>query len=69
MNIKQREIADYLDISITAVHFILTGQRPVSWPIAEKLTRLFPGKDIIGWKNASPEELKRAFTQIDREEA
>ena len=46
-----------------------TGGREPSWPLAEKLCEIFPGKSIKEWKSASPNELKRAFNQIKNEAA
>ena len=48
----------------TYVNKLLTGKRQVSWPLAERLAELFPGRTIQQWKKATPEELKRAFAQL-----
>ena len=46
---------------------LINGERKISWPLAEKLADLFPGKSIRDWKNSGPEELKRAFGQLEGE--
>ncbi len=60
----QTEIANKLNISKTTVSYILNGGRKVSWPVAEKLSQIFPGRDVVGWKNATPEELEAALMTI-----
>lgn len=66
MKIKQKNIAKYLGVSETNVCFLFSGQRPVSWPLAEKLAEIFPGKSISQWKRAQPEELRQAFAQLSK---
>lgn len=65
MDLKQKDIADYLGIKAAFVSMLLRGQRPVSWPLAEKLAAIFPGKSISEWKRAHPAELKQAFAQLN----
>ena len=60
--IKQKDIQKILNCSQTAVSFILSGKRPISWAQAERLASVFPGKTIKEWKKATPGELKQAFT-------
>ncbi|WP_040015772.1 helix-turn-helix domain-containing protein [Desulfobacter postgatei] len=48
----------------TYVNKLLTGKRQVSWPLAERLAELFPDRTIHQWKNATPDDIKRAFAQI-----
>ena len=57
----QKQIASIMGFSQTSVNFMLKGTRPVTWPQAERLAELFLGKDVKGWKYASPEDIKRAF--------
>lgn len=47
---------------------LLIGKRPVSWPLAERLAELFQDRTIQQWKNATPEDLKHAFAQLDNKE-
>jgi len=56
---KQKQISIILGIHQSDVSRILSGARKVSWPLAEKLADLFPGKSIREWKQATPEELRR----------
>jgi len=58
---KQKQIAKLLGIHDSDVSRTFSGERKVSWPLAEKLADLFPGKTIKQWKYATPEDLKRAF--------
>jgi len=62
---KQKHIAEILRVSQPTINLVLTGKRKVSWPLAQKLSNLFPGKTIAQWKNASPEELRIAFSQLE----
>jgi uncharacterized membrane protein YfbV (UPF0208 family) len=51
----------------STISLFKSGQRGVSWPLAEKLCEIFPDKSIKEWKVASPAEISRAFEQIERE--
>ena len=64
MKITQNKIAKALDVSQPFIHRIITGKDPVTWPLAEKLSDLFPGKSIKEWKRSGPEDIKRAFNQL-----
>jgi len=55
-------------IGRTYVNKLLTGKRKVSWPLAERLSKLVPGRTIQQWKKAGPDELKRAFEQLQDKE-
>jgi plasmid maintenance system antidote protein VapI len=66
--IKQKQISTLVNIDQSEVSRILGGKRKISWPLAQRLSEMFPGKDIVGWKNASPEEFKRAFAQYQTTE-
>lgn len=66
----QNDIAKVVgSVDRTYINKLLTGKRAVSWPLAERLAELFPNRTIQQWKQATPEELKRAFAQLSNEEA
>lgn len=62
--ITQKEISKLLKCSQPTVNLILNGKRAVSWPLAERLTELFPDHTIQQWKKATPEDIERAFSQL-----
>lgn len=62
--VKLKDIAKTLGISDVSVHYIVTGKRQISWPIAERLSGLFPGKNTSQWKRATPSEFLSAFEQL-----
>lgn len=65
----QNDIAAVIGtVDRTYVNKLLKGQRPVSWPLAARLAELFPGRTIQQWKNAKPDDLKRAFAQLENKE-
>ena len=70
----QIEIAEYFQtkygtkINQVRISRMLTGNEHVSWPFAKDLAMEFPGRTIQQWKTATPEELKRAFAQLEDEE-
>jgi len=41
-----------------------TGQRPISWPFAVRLSKSFPSKSVAEWKNATPKEIRKIFLQL-----
>jgi hypothetical protein len=63
MKIKQKHICKRYGLSPAIVSLTLSGKRAVSWPWAIKLAEDFPGKTVVQWKEATPEDLKRAFAQ------
>ncbi|MBT7630967.1 MAG: hypothetical protein HN597_14880 [Desulfobacula sp.] len=65
--IKNKDIAITLKISDTLVCRLLNGERKVSWPLAERLSKMFPGKSMSEWKRATSKELKAAFNQLEKE--
>jgi len=65
MKIKQKHISRHLGISQAMVSMVLTGKRPVSWPMAVRLAEMFPGKSLAQWKDAEPDDLRKAFTHIE----
>jgi len=60
-------IAKTLKVSQPFISQVITGRKNISWPLAEKLSDLFPDKSIRQWKNATPKELKKAFSQLKSE--
>jgi len=68
MKTTQQKIAQALTVSQPFINRVLRGKSPVSWPLAEKLAELFPGKSMKEWKYSGPEELKRAFSQLESKE-
>ena len=60
----QKQISKQLGISETYLSILLSGERKVSWPLAERLSKKFPGRSISEWKRVSPGELKQAFNQL-----
>lgn len=61
---RQEKISKILEIHQSEVSRLLTGKRNVSWPLAARLSEMFPGKTTQQWKDASPEDLRRAFAQL-----
>jgi plasmid maintenance system antidote protein VapI len=61
---SRKYIANILGITEQYLSMLLNSKREVSWIVASRLTGLFPGKTIQQWKNASPAELKQAFSQL-----
>jgi len=49
----------------STISLFLNGKRAVSWPLAEKLAEIFPAKTVQQWKKSSPEDLRRAFKQLE----
>jgi plasmid maintenance system antidote protein VapI len=63
--VTQINIAQLLKIDQPRVSKLINGREKVSWPIAERLADIFPGKSIAQWKRATPQELKLAFSQLE----
>jgi len=69
---NQTKIAKYFrqkygtKIDQARVSRMLSGYEPIPWPFANDLSMEFKYRTIQQWKNASPEELKRAFEQLPR---
>ena len=57
--IKNKEIANTLKISESLASRLLSGERKVSWPLAERLSKMFPGKSISEWKRAEVTDLQQ----------
>jgi len=72
---NQKEIANYFKSKYGAridrirISKMLRGIEPISWPFASNLAMEFPGRTTQQWKTATPEDLKRAFAQLDKEMA
>ena len=64
MKQTQYKIAELLGTHQPIISMIITGKRQVPWRLAKRLSEYLPGRDIISWKNASPDELKKAFKQL-----
>ncbi|RLB94616.1 MAG: hypothetical protein DRH26_00680 [Deltaproteobacteria bacterium] len=62
---KNKDIAIALNISDALVSRLLSGERKVSWPLAERLSKMFPGRSISEWKRVNPEEIKRVFEHLE----
>jgi len=62
--IRQTDIAEILNRDQSDISRFLSGKKRVSWPLAEQLAALCTWKDIIAWKNATPNELVSAFQAI-----
>jgi plasmid maintenance system antidote protein VapI len=63
----QNDFAELLGIDQPRASKLLKGIEKVSFPLAVELARLFPGRDIIGWKNATPTDLTRLYNQLKAE--
>jgi len=59
----QHEISKELGYSQTTINFILNGKRPISWPLAERLSKMFPEKGIREWKNSNIQDIRTALNQ------
>jgi len=66
LNITQKSIAKEFGVSQPFISQLLVGQKKISWPLAEKLSTLFPRKSISEWKRATSQELKEAFNQLEK---
>ena len=62
--INRKHISSTLGVTEQYLSMLLVGKRPVSWPLSERLAELFPDRTIHQWKNATPDDIKRAFAQI-----
>jgi len=63
---SRKEISDQLDITEQYLSMLLSGKRKVSWNLAERLSKMFPGRSISEWKRATPAELELAFSQLEK---
>tara|TARA_B100000614_G_C14449025_1_gene453474 strand:+ start:706 stop:930 length:225 start_codon:yes stop_codon:yes gene_type:complete len=59
--ITQQKIATTLGVSQPFIHQVLTGKKKISWPMAEKLSNLFPSKTMQQWKRVDPDVIWSAF--------
>jgi len=67
MKTTQQKIAETLGVSQPFINQIINDKKAISWPLAEKLADLFPGKTIQQWKSATPDDLRRAFKLLEIE--
>jgi len=63
----QEDFAELLEIEQSQVSRLLCNKEKISWPLGAKLSKLFPGKDIEGWRAAGSEGLKRVYSQLKYE--
>jgi transcriptional regulator with XRE-family HTH domain len=68
METKQKEIAQKLGISESYLSLIFSGEKPISRPLAEQLSVIFPKKDFKYWRKATPMKLLKAFNQLPEKE-
>jgi plasmid maintenance system antidote protein VapI len=61
---SRKEISDQFKISEQYLSMLLGGERKISWPMAERLSKMFPGKSISEWKRSEPSDLKQVFNQL-----
>ena len=59
-----KENTKILGYSKSAISLWESGKRPVSSPLAEKLSILFPNKTWNQWKKATPKQLKKVFIKL-----
>jgi len=59
----QEDFAELLEIEQPQVSRLLKGIEKISFPLSVKLSRLFPGKGIMEWKESTNEDLKNLFDQ------
>jgi len=52
-----------LGISQPMASRLLSGEEKTTFPLSVKLSKLFPGKGIMEWKESSHEDLKNLFDQ------
>lgn len=67
MKIKQQEIAKLLGVSRSYWSLIRNQIKPVSYPMAEKLYRIFPHKDLLSWKQTTPQEIEATASNYLKE--
>jgi len=61
---KQKKIAEILGVTQSLISKIETGSRPLSYPLAIKLFKMLPEKDVESWKHSKPDEIEAAFKKI-----
>ena len=62
-NITQSDIAKMLGVGQPIISRIFKGEIAVTWPIAEKMAKMFQYRDLAGWKNSTPQQFKAAFDE------
>jgi len=63
----QNDFAELLGIEQSQVSRLLNGKEKISWPLALKLSKLFPGKDQEGWHKSGATDLCRVYAQLKYE--
>jgi|GEM_PF-1052892 len=61
MKTSQAYKARFLGVPPPTLCVILKGKRKISWPFAERLSKIFPEKGIEWWRYASPLQLELFF--------
>jgi len=67
MEKEKQQNSKILGYDKSTISLFKSGKRAVSWPLAEKLCEIFPGKSIKEWKNSKPEQIAKAFDQLKQE--
>jgi plasmid maintenance system antidote protein VapI len=62
----QNEISELLSCSQTTIHFIVSGQRKVSRPLAEKLSKKYPWTKYEFWRGIKPEHFIQTISNFER---
>lgn len=65
----QTQMANILKITPAYMSEVLSQKYPISRPLAEKLSELFPSKSFREWRNATPDDIKSSFSQLNDDEA
>jgi len=60
---NQYDFAELLQVSQPMISLLLSGEEKISWPLGARLSKLFPGKDIEGWRAAGSKGLKLVYAQ------
>ena len=63
--ITQIKMAETLGVTPAYISQILNDKLPLSWKLADKMAELFPGKTIKEWKNATPTQIRKAFSFLE----
>ena len=64
----QTQMANILEITPAYMSEVLSKKYPISRPLAEKLSELFPSKSFREWRNSTPNDVRRAFVTLNTEE-
>ena len=64
----QTQMANILGITPAYMSEVLSSKYPISRPLAEKLSELFPSKSFREWRNSTPNDVRRAFAELENKE-